>query len=314
MARPSQVEIAKAGMTSTTVASAASLNPQQFDYFWQLVTEVPTLVSDVQTQIMDALKCYVESMEFGAPITFRATEGAEPTSDETSAMTPSRVELDAQEIQCETSLTDRLRKSIIIRQRVDDYVRTKMAARHALDLEHLIVNGSTALSSDKLLKTFNGILVQSSTNAIDYTDDPQQVTDDVFYRAWLALPAKYRMDKSNLRFYCNSDVTAAYNKYLSARETSVGDIRIIDGTQQTFWNGVLLKEVSCFPEGTTLLCNRNNIVIGRLMDATAYTWEAPRAATTYYGIRYYGDVKYVEEEGSVKTEGLDPTLLTATSS
>ncbi|MFH0825760.1 MAG: phage major capsid protein, partial [Pseudomonadota bacterium] len=298
--------IAKAAMTTATVAAAGRLNDQQFAEFIRLVQEEPTLLGDVRIQPMASHTAKLESLEFGGRITFKPTEGVAASPEQRGSLNASKVELHAVEIQCEVSLTHSLREENLMRDNLDDYVRDRMVQRFALDLQDLMVLGDLQ-STDPFLATLDGLLEQAVTHVIDHTSSPIAVTDDAFYDGFVRLPARFRRDKRNLRIYCNSDVIAAFNKYLAGRETSIGDIRMVDGTEKTFWNGIELYEVTSVPPSKYLLTNRKNIVLGVFREVYPYTEEQPSARQTLYGLTMRVDVKYAEETAVVKCQGLNPS-------
>lgn len=307
MARPSNREIAKTAMTTSTIASAGKLNDQQFQEFIRLVQEQPSLLADVRIQAMLSHTAKLESFEFGGRITFKPTEGTAATAEQRGSLTPSKVELSAKEIQCEISLTQSLLEDNLMGVNLENYARDRMVERFTLDLQDLVVLGDEE-SEDDFLATYDGLLVQAETNTIDYTSDPQPVTDEVFYASYIALPARYRRDKANLRIYCHDDAVAAFNKYLSGRETSVGDIRMVDGVEKTFWSGIELYPVSSMPSSKYLLTNRKNIVVGIYRNIYPYTDQLPSARSVLMGLTMRTDVKYAEEEAVVKVEGINPSL------
>jgi hypothetical protein len=308
MGKPSAVDVAKAGMTTSTIASAGKLNSQQFDNYVALARDASAFVSDVRMQVMESHTAKLESLEFGGRITIMATEGQAVAEEDRGTLVASKVELIAKEIQCEISYTYQLAMDSILRDRArfNADVSGKMALRFALDWDDLLVNADTANTGDSLLKTLNGIVKQTQTNVLDYTLNEQTVTDNAFYAMWLALSPKYRRNKADMRIYCNDDVISAFNKYIASRPTSLGDIRMVNGSQETLWNGVLLKEISCFPSGCALLTSRQNVVVGIYNQIMTYSDEQPSAGVYLVGQRLRTDVKYVEEEGSVLFKGLSP--------
>jgi len=309
MARPDNVTVAKTAMSSTDLATAGALNDQQFNEFFDLVRDQPTLLSDIDFQPMTALKAKLESYEFGGSITFKGREGVAATTEQRGALVASKVELDAQLLQCEISVTEKQRLAILIRDNLDNYARTKMAMQFALDQETAVV---TAVSGVGYLLTdaFDGLIEQvPSGNVIDMTSNTQKVTDDAFFQAFLTIEAKYRRDKANMRIYCASDVLAAYNKYITTRQTGLGDIRIVDGTQKSYWNGILMWELPSMPDGSFLMTNRHNCVWGVVNnDVIPYMDTEPSAGIWLYGLRMYGDVKYREAEAAAYYKGLDALL------
>lgn len=308
MAKPTPVQVAKDTMTTTIISAAGKLNAQQFNEYVRLVQDKATFIRDVRMQIMKSHTAKIESLEFGGRITRKATEGVAIADEERGQLAASKVELIATKIQAEVGYTYELAQDSLLQDRnaFNAMVRDRLGERFALDWDDLVVNGDTANTGDPLLKSFDGVIKHCETNVIDMTLNEQTVTDDVFYAGYIALPSRYRRDKPSLRFYCNSDVITAYNKYLAGRETSLGDIRTVDGTDRTTWNGIELFEVSCFPDGYYLLTSKNNVVVGIYEIIETYSDEQPSAGVTLFGQRVRTDVKYVEEAATVLYKGLSP--------
>ena len=310
MSAPSLVQIAKAGMTAgTTLATAGLFGPEQFKKFFELVQLEPTLMRDLEIQPMGASVSKMESLEFGGPITISVDEEEEVLATDYGEMTAAHKDLEAKKIKATASLTWEFKEDLLkTGQSPEAYVSAKMAKRFALDMQYLGWLGDTTLTGNKLLKRLDGFFKQMTSNGIDYTSDAQPVNEDRFYEAYLSLPERYRQDKSNLRFYCNDDIITAYNHQISKRETTLGDIRMINGAQYTFWNGVMLYPVSDCTAGTMALTSRKNLKPGVYRDVTSYQWEDYDRERTKYAISARIDFKVYETAGCVPMIGMNPLL------
>lgn len=305
MAAPGFEEFVKADMSTGTLQTGGLLNPEQFDYFVQLIQDQPTFLQDVQIHRMNSYETKLEHLEFTGQITRAADELIEFTTDEQGTMTGTSGTLTAKKLRAQVKISDEMRMDNILRENLDNYVLQKLAHRFSLDLQHLVINGSTALTGDPLLKAFNGVLVQANQLVIDNSGDPQAITDNCFYDGFLTLPQRFRPFKPELRFYCNSDVETAYSKWLSSRPTAVGDIKMINGTEQSFWSGVQLFVVSAMPTGEYLLTSRNNVVVGIYREIVPYKWVYPPAGFTIYGLWVRADVTINDASGAVRYKGLN---------
>ena len=306
MGAPSFEEFVKADMSTATLVTGGALNPEQLDYFVQLIQDQPTFLKDIQIYRMNSYETKLEHLEFTGPITQSAEELTEFTSDQNGAMTGTRTTLEAKKLRAQVKISDEMRMDNLLRNNLDNYVLQKLAHRFSLDLQNLCINGNTSLTEDPLLKRFNGVLKQANQLGIDMTGNPQTVTDDPFFNGFMVLPQRFRPFKPDLRFYCNSDVETAYNKWLSGRPTALGDIKITNGTQVTFWNGTQLFVVSDMPQGEYLLTSKNNIVMGVYQEIIPYKWVYPPGGYTLYGLWVRCDIKINDVSGAVRYQGLNP--------
>jgi HK97 family phage major capsid protein len=299
--------VTKGDMTTANFALGGELNDQQFDDFFELVKDQPTLVQDITIQPMDSHTAKLESFGFGGRITHKAIEGTAPTSDKRAEMTGSKVELKAEEIQVEARVSLTMAENSLKKDpdAFYDYVVARMAEQFALDVEYLIINGDKD-SSDDYLSTIDGLLVQSVSHVVPYAV-PTTIDDDVLYAGILAYPAKYRADKANIRYYCNSDAEEAYKKFISTNLNSVGAVRMVEGTDITYYSGKRFYVVSSMPTDTVLLTNRKNIVLGVFRDVTPYRYPDYSARQMVFGLTMRLDTKYGEEDGVVKITGLNPS-------
>lgn len=309
MAAPHPTQMVKTFNTSTTTfATAGKFGPEQFRKFFELVQDEETLMKDLEIQPMGASVSKLESLEFGGRITVSAEEGVATDPTLYGLLTASKKELEAKKIRTVVPLTYEFIEDCLLKgNSVEDYVGMKMAKQFAMDLQALGWLGDTD-SEDDLLKRLNGFRKQMTSNEIDYTSDPQPVNEDRFYECYLALAPKYRRDKANLRFYCNDDIIAAFNHQISKRLTALGDVRMVNGTQQTYWNGIRLYPVSDVVDGEMTLCSRLNLKPGVYRDIRTFRHDSPLDEIVYFGMTMRLDFKVFEVAGCVPMKGMSPAL------
>ena len=301
------VQLAKADpdfMTSAVLESGGKLNPQQFDYYIELIKDQPTMLRDITIQPMNSHTLNLDNLDFMGRVTKKAVEGIAFTDAQMAKLTADQNQLIARKMRAEFPITGEMRKMNLMRDGVDDYAMGRLLVQNALDQQDLMVLGDTN-SADELLMLYNGLIKKATTHVIDLSSTPVQVTDDAFYESFLTLNKKYRQDKANLRFYCSSNIQAGFNKWISSRQTIRGDIQLIDGTQYTYYDGMMVYPVSSMPDDTMILTNKKNIVLGILQDIETYKWMYPRGDITYYGLYIWSDVGFIEEPGVVVYKGLN---------
>jgi HK97 family phage major capsid protein len=291
--------------STTTLSTAGRFGPEQFANFFELVQEEPTLMQDLTIQPMGASVSKLESLEFGGPITVSAEEGVGTDAADYGILTASKKELEAKKIRAVVPLSYEFIEDLLTKnQSPEDYVAAKMAKRFALDLERLAWLGDTA-SEDKLLMRLNGFRKQMTANGIDYSEDPQPVNEDRFLEMYLALPKRYRMDKRNLRFYCDDDIVAAWKHKISKRETGAGDTLLLNGIERPTWNGIPLYSFAAANAGEMALTSRLNLKPGVYRDIRTFRYDYPLDEIVYFGMTMRLDFKIFEVDGCVLMEGLD---------
>lgn len=307
-----RIAVAKAAQDTGTLAAGRGLQVAQVTEFYQLAMDEPTIVGDLTPQYMTAPTEPVASLEFTGRITRAAEEATAFTSDERGRMTASGKDLIAKKIKAEVQITDEFRKDNIMGQSVDNYLRAKMAAQWALDWQDLLINGNL-LSSDALLKRFDGVLKQIDTigtGVFDLSSADMSVTDELLWYMWHKLLNKFRGDKANLRLYSNDNGISSYKQWFGKRETSAADTIIQDGQEIVRFNGVRFFDVCSMPDGYLLLTNRKNIRPGIWLDVIPYYWEYPPGGYALVGLDMRGDVKLIEDDLAVLVKGLNVAGMT----
>lgn len=141
-----------------------------------------------------------------------------------------------------------------------------MAERAAFDLEDLGVNGDTSLNDGTILDLEDGFLKRvPASHVIDWGH--AAFNKNAFVQAINSIPARFRRNISEFRFYVSHGVEMAYRDKLADRGTVGGDVwQTEDGTLKAY--GVPVVGVDSMPnelgtgsdEGKILLAHPKNLI------------------------------------------------------
>jgi hypothetical protein len=192
---------------------------------------------------------------------------------------------------------------------LEDHIARLMATQAGNDLEDVVLNGNTALSSDNLYKAFDGIVKIAKTNGRVVAGAGANVSRDIFNKALKAMPRKYKQRRPDLRFLAGSNLIQDYLYSTSQNIQNVNpqDIAssIIRGDQgglggpagyvAPFAFGIPIVEVPLLKEtqtgsyatptgehGDVHLTFPNNVVIGIKRDVTVYRFFWPKKDSIEY--------------------------------
>jgi hypothetical protein len=184
-----------------------------------------------------------------------------------------------------------------------------MATQAGNDIEDVVLNGDTALSSDNLYKSFNGVVKKAKTSGRVVDAAGAAVSRAVFNSALKAMPRKYKQRRGDLRFLAGSNLIQdfLFANSIGTNQTIPQDIAssVIRGAVAPlggpagyvapFAFGIPIIEVPLLNEtqtgdysaatgshGDIHLSFPNNVVIGIKRDVTVYRFFWPRKDSVEY--------------------------------
>jgi hypothetical protein len=184
-----------------------------------------------------------------------------------------------------------------------------MATQAGNDIEDVILNGDTALSSDGLYKAFDGVVKKAKASGRVVDAAGAAISREVFNKALKAMPRKYKQRRGDLRFLAGSNLIQdfLYANSIGTNQTIPQDIAssVIRGGVAPlggpagyvapFAFGIPIVEVPLLSEtqtgtyatptgshGDIHLTFPNNVVIGIKRDVTVYRFFQPRKDTIEY--------------------------------
>jgi hypothetical protein len=226
-----------------------------------------------------------------------------------SAVQFSKISLTTKKLRLDWELSTESLEDNIEGADLEDHIARLMATQAGNDLEDVVLNGNTALSSDNLYKAFDGIVKIAKTNGRVVAGAGAVVSRDIFNKALKAMPRKYKQRRPDLRFLAGSNLIQDYLYSTSQNIQNVNpqDIAssIIRGDQgglggpagyvAPFAFGIPIVEVPLLKEtqtgsyatptgehGDVHLTFPNNVVIGIKRDVTVYRFFWPKKDSIEY--------------------------------
>ncbi|MBT2727845.1 phage major capsid protein [Bacillus sp. ISL-75] len=220
-----QTIIEKAAMKLSDLAAGGQMSPEQFNAFYRKIIDQPTILRDARNVPMKSDSMKVEKIGFGSRILRKGTEGTALADVDRAVPTTSTVQLNAKEVIAEVNITYDTLENNIEGEGLKNTLMDMIAARAALDIEELLINGDTT-SSDTFLAVLNGLRKKATSHVIDGTNSGVAFSKSVFLKAMNAVPAKYRRNPSEWRFYSSFANELAWKDTIASRQTNLGDTAI----------------------------------------------------------------------------------------
>ena len=283
------------------------LNPEQSARFLDYMFDATVIGKVARTVRMRADTTEIDRMSVGEKLMKLASEAEDTASN--SAVTFSKISLTTKKLRLDWELSTESLEDNIEGPDLEDHIARMMATQAGNDIEDVILNGNTALTSDNLYKAFDGVVVKAKANAHVVDGGGNAVSRSVFNSALKALPRKYKQRRADLRFLVGSNLIQdfLYNNSISSNFTNPQDIAssVIRGDVQPvsgpagyvapYAFGIPIVEVPLLNEaqdgdysghtgnhGDIHLTFPNNVVIGIKRDVSVYRFFWPRKDSIEY--------------------------------
>ena len=283
------------------------LNPEQSARFLDYMFDATVIGKVARTVRMRADTTEIDRIGVGEKLMKLASE-AENTGTN-SAVQFSKISLTTKKLRLDWELSTESLEDNIEGADLEDHIARLMATQAGNDLEDVVLNGNTALSSDNLYKAFDGIVKIAKTNGRVVAGAGAPVSRDIFNKALKAMPRKYKQRRPDLRFLAGSNLI---QDYLYATSQNIQNVNpqdiassIIRGDQgglggpagyvAPFAFGIPIVEVPLLKEtqtgsyatptgehGDVHLTFPNNVVIGIKRDVTVYRFFWPKKDSIEY--------------------------------
>lgn len=338
-----QEQVAKAVITTDALASQGKLNPKQADRFIDYVFDLSGLKNNARTERFNNEQLYIDKIGVGKRVAMPAIEAQAPTGRR--GVNTARVTLTPKEIIVPFEIGDTFREINVEGDNVEDHIIKMMAAQLANDLESLYIEGdslgraeiegnivdggsATQYIKDTYMAMGNGWLRQADlAHVVDAQG--QNIGANLFSKGMNAMPAKFKRDRSQLRWITSIDVEQQFRERVSSRATVGGDAALFSTAPLTPY-GTPLVPFPLYPlnyrevehvvvTGTTpTALRRSNIVTGTVVVTAVGLAAAPTTPfieNTDYSINYAtGTVTRVGSNigsgATIKiTYGASPTVL-----
>jgi len=283
------------------------LNPEQSARFLDYIFDATVIGKLARTVRMKADTTEIDRIGVGEKLMKLATEADNTGSN--AAVTFSKISLTTKKLRLDWELSTESLEDNIEGPDLEDHIARLMATQAGNDIEDVVLNGDTDLSSDNLYKAFDGAVKIAKANAHVVDAEGAAVTRAVFNSALKALPRKYKQRRTDLRFLSGSNLIQDY-LYSTSNSTNFanpqdiassiirGDSAQLGGPAgfvAPFAFGIPVVEVPLLKEdqegdyssptgehGDIHLTFPNNVVIGIKRDVTVYRFFWPRKDSIEY--------------------------------
>jgi hypothetical protein len=283
------------------------LNPEQSARFLDYMFDATVIGKVARTVRMRADTTEIDRIGVGEKLMKLAAEAENTGSN--AAVQFSKISLTTKKLRLDWELSTESLEDNIEGADLEDHIARLMATQAGNDLEDVVLNGNTALSSDALYKSFDGVVKLAKANGHVVGGEGAAVSRDIFNKALKAMPRKYKQRRPDLRFLAGSNLIQDYLYSTSQNIQNVNpqDIAssIIRGDQgglggpagyvAPFAFGIPIVEVPLLKEtqegsydtptgdhGDVHLTFPNNVVIGIKRDVTVYRFFWPKKDSIEY--------------------------------
>ena len=123
-----------------------------------------------------------------------------------AAVTFSKISLTTKKLRLDWELSTESLEDNIEGADLEDHIARLMATQAGNDIEDVVLNGNTSLSSDALYKAFDGVVKLSKANGRVVDGGGNTVSREIFNKALKAMPRKYKQRRNDLRFLAGSNL------------------------------------------------------------------------------------------------------------
>jgi hypothetical protein len=293
--------------TASENGNGGLLNPEQSARFLDYMFDATVIGKVARTVRMKSDTAEIDRMSVGEKLMKLATEGDDTAAN--NAVTFSKISLTTKKLRMDWELSTESLEDNIEGADLEDHIARLMATQAGNDIEDVILNGNTALSSDPLYKSFDGVVKKAKASGRVVDAAGAAVSREVFNKALKAMPRKYKQRRGDLRFLAGSNLIQdfLYANSIGTNQTIPQDIAssVIRGGVAPlggpagyvapFAFGIPIVEVPLLNEtqtgtyatptgshGDIHLTFPNNVVIGIKRDVTVYRFFQPRKDTIEY--------------------------------
>jgi hypothetical protein len=284
------------------------LNPEQSARFLDYMFDATVIGKVARTVRMKSDTTEIDRMGVGEKLMKLATEG-DNTNSANAAVTFSKISLTTKKLRLDWELSTESLEDNIEGADLEDHIARLMATQAGNDIEDVVLNGNTSLSSDQLYKAFDGVVKKAKADAHVVDAGGANISRAVFNSALKALPRKYKQRRTDLRFLAGSNLIQDYLYSTSQNIQNVnpqdiasgiirGEVAPVSGPAgyvAPYAFGIPIVEVPLLSEtqdgsysaasgshGDVHLTFPNNVVIGIKRDVTVYRFFWPKKDSIEY--------------------------------
>ncbi len=184
------------------------LNPEQSARFLDYMFDATVIGKVARTVRMKADTTEIDRMSVGEKLMKLASEGENTGTN--SAVTFSKISLTTKKLRLDWELSTEALEDNIEGADLEDHIARLMATQAGNDIEDVVLNGNTALTSDNLYKSFDGVVKKAKASGHVVDAAGANISRAVFNSALKALPRKYKQRRQDLRFLAGSNLIQDY--------------------------------------------------------------------------------------------------------
>jgi hypothetical protein len=246
--------------TEVAAGSGGLLNAEQSNRFIDYMWDATTLAGEGRQIRMKANTLDIDKVGVGQRLARLATEAVDDGVNVDATFT--KVSVTTKKLRLDWELSRESLEDNIEFGDLEDHIARLMATQFGNDIEDLAINGDTTLSSDPLLKSFDGFRKLGLAGGYVKTNSGATITKAALNVMIKAMPRKYLQRRGDLRFYAGSGIAQDYLNSLLAlpgnpEEIVSGILRgqnVLSGNAGAvtpFGFGIPIKEVPLFAETLT---------------------------------------------------------------
>lgn len=231
------LELVKKAISSLDLASSGLLNTVQADKFIDYIVDETKLSKIARVIRFRGTDLDIDKIAVGARVAMPATEGVDPGVRR--GVTTSKVTLTPREIIVPFELTTTFNEVNLEGVGAQTRIMKMFAKQLANDVERLNIHGDdqgpltvhsnliegasdTDVVVDTLHALYDGYLeLATGANVVDFSGNT--LSYGTFAKMERAMPEKYKVNKSDLRFLVPSDIDSLYRERTASRATALGD-------------------------------------------------------------------------------------------
>ena len=183
--------VATTGVHIGSEGEGGLLNPEQSARFLDYMFDATVIGKVARTVRMRADTTEIDRMSVGEKLMVLATEA--DTTGGNSAVSFSKISLTTKKLRLDWELSTESLEDNIEGPDLEDHIARMMATQAGNDIEDVLLNGNTALSSDNLYKAFDGVVKKAKTYGHVVDNAGAAITRASFNSALKSLPRKYKI-------------------------------------------------------------------------------------------------------------------------
>ena len=293
--------------TASENGNGGLLNPEQSARFLDYMFDATVIGKVARTVRMKSDTAEIDRMSVGEKLMKLATEADNTAAN--SGVTFSKISLTTKKLRMDWELSTESLEDNIEGADLEDHIARLMATQAGNDIEDVLLNGDTTLTTDALYKSFDGVVKKAKASGRVVDAAGAAISREVFNKALKAMPRKYKQRRADLRFLAGSNLIQdfLFANSIGTNQTIPQDIAssVIRGAVAPlggpagyvapFAFGIPIVEVPLLSEtqtgtyaspsgshGDIHLTFPNNVVIGIKRDVTVYRFFQPRKDTIEY--------------------------------